>query len=570
MRSKTRMRNLFFILFLFGCATTQPVTQTDSKPVTKIVYVHDTTKLVSVVHDTVSDCVIIKAAEIKVYQDTCVPTFAINPIVGDSYKIIQDAIDFYINTGTKILLRVGDFYISKPLVIAKIVNGVYKQSSLSIEGAISAKNNPIAFARIFPMFSDGFAIGVQLGKQVSIKNISLQGKYKKSQSFNALQVDTLNFSDWGDGVCSDNVSSPYAGIVIDFASDPAFYDSVKYRPYPGLEKWYVPGMNRGGSTAVTADGVSIQNFVVGFIVTPSNQANGEIIHLYHSQIQNVKVAYALCQAQSKQCEVKDLEVWGQCHTVFDNVSYGFRHGDGAGSPMVDGVNLAGLVHQIFNLSNYTFPAVLNNVYAESLFKLGAIGGWAGAQLSNFVVDFANGTAGYPTPDFYLRGINIVNTNCQYRLYPGVQFSDNVNHARIILNNEANTFINGNTNLCPVVTGVDGKNSSPTFINYSMYYTGKNLNRNDYDSVKSIVRNQLIHVNRSNFSGYFILKNAGVSIGDLLLTNKVYEDQFSNVNGTAYPVGFVTSYSNDTVYLANVGVGLHQGDNISLWNATIKN
>lgn len=556
------MRNLFFIsLLLFvGCVTTQPTSSPPAQS-TKIVYKHDTILLPSeVLHDTIK-----LNAGVTIYSDTCVPSFPLDPIVGDSYQMIQDAIDFCINTGVKLLLRKGDFYISRPLIIARIINGVYKQSSIAIEGVISPKNSSGGYARIFPMFSDAFAIGIQQGKGISIKNIALEGKYTRARGFNALQVDTLSFADWGDGVCSENVSSVYAGIAVDFASDPASYDGVKYKMYPGLEKYYLPGMNRGGSTAITFDGLSIQNFIVGLIVTPSNQANGEIIHLYHSQIQNVKVAYALCQAQSKQCEVRDLEVWGQCHTVFDNVTYGFRHGDGAGSPAVDGVNLAGLVHQIFNMQNYTFPASFNNVYAESLFKLGQIGGWAGANLTNFSIDFTNKEPGYPSPDFYLFGINVIHYSCGYRLYPGT-----MKRARIILNNKANTFYGGYTNEPPICTGVDGINSNPTFINMSMYYPGTNLNRNNYDSIRSLTKSTNVFVDRSTFSGYFLNDTSGIKTGDVILTSKIYEDQFSNVNGTAYPVGFVSRLGKDTVYLENVGVGIHNGDVMSLWINKTKN
>lgn len=575
-------RLLSILLLLWSCATTQPTTQPTT--VTKIVYVHDSVWTVERdtvrIHDTIEnvnrDSIICYRDTINlgVYFDTCAPSIKLDPVVGDSYKMIQDAIDFYINSGIKIIPRPGDYYISQPLVIAKLVNGQYKQSSIAIEGVVSAKNSSGGYARIIPMFTNAFAIGIQQGKQVSIKNLCIQGKYTKSQFFTAIQVDTLKFSEWGDGVCSENVSSPYAGIAIDFASDPEFYDGVKYKMYPGLEKWYVPGMNRGGSTAITMDGLSIQNFIIGVIVTPSNQANGDIIGLYNSAITNVKVAYALCQQQSKTCEVKNLHIWGQAHTVFDNVTYGFRHGDGAATPYIEVVNLAGLIHQIFNIQNYTFGADIRKIYAEGLFKIGQIGGTAGVLLEGLQIDFAcgNGNGGFPMPDFFLKGTNIIHRNCMYRLYPGFQFSDNKNHARIIINDLYNTFQNGNMNLPPLVTNTNHTQpANPLFQNVSMYYGTGVLNRNDYDSIWVINRDAVMSIDKTNWTGSFLntSNSSGLKIGDLLITQSNYEDQFSNLPAYAHPIGYITKITKDSVYIGCTAWGINNGDHYMVWDTQIK-
>ncbi|MBS1599528.1 MAG: hypothetical protein JST75_14985 [Bacteroidetes bacterium] len=509
-----------------------------------------------VVTDTVREVVISIIPNAMVNKD-------LKPVIGDSYEMLQQAIDFYINTGIKIKLAAGNYYISRPLVIARVANGKYAHVALDIEGAINSKNAADGTTNIITTFTEGFGIGIQLGKSVHISNLAIQGKYVQPRSFSQISVDTLDFADWDDRVCGQNPTSPYAGIVVDFASDPAFYKNTNYKMYPGLEKWYLSGMSRSGSTQVFVEGVSIKNFIVGFIVTPSNQQNGEIIHLYHSQIGPTKVAYALCQAQSKQCEVKDLEIWETTHTVFDNVTYGFHHGDGAASPMVDGVNCAGAVHQLFNISNYSFPANFTNVFAESIFKLGQIGGTAGAHLNDFVVDFPNASAGFPSPDFYLRGDFILHTGCMYRLYGSPE------HARIILIGEKNTFVGGCSNEPPLCINTVGSNSNPVFMNMSKYYGGGSLNRNDYDSLKLINRNLAVYINRKNFSGYLLTQDKTISKGDLMVTRKQFSDQFSHITGLAYPLGFVSSISGDTVFLQNMGVGIHNGEHLMVWNSKLK-
>src|SRR5215467_1384578 len=350
----------------------------------------------------------------EVTSDTTITTIEVKPLTGDCYQALQDAINYYINTGMTIKLIPGTYHISKPLVIAKIVSGQYKQSSIYITGTMNAKNAVAgSTAIIVPMFNDAPAIAIQQGKNVRISNLSILGQFDLPGKLNQIQVDTMLFSQWDDGYCRQNLTSPYAGIAIDFASDPTYYDGKRYQMYPSLKSYYMSGMSRAGSTQIVIDGVSIRNFVVGCIITPSCQQNGDIIHIYHSQIDGCKVAYAMCQAQSKQCEVKDLEVWSPCHTIFDNVTYGYRHGDGAGSPMVDGVNVAGAIHQIFNMATYAFNGVFRNIYAEGIFKLGYVGGNAGARLDDCTFDFSSNVQGLPQPDFYMYCNNVIHTNCTY-------------------------------------------------------------------------------------------------------------------------------------------------------------
>jgi len=88
-----------------------------------------------------------------------------------------------------------------------------------------------------------------------------------------VQVDTLAFTEWSDNSVRNNTMSPYAGVVIDPFSDSAAYPSSSDL-YPGLHAYYPAGMNRSGSTDVRIEECSIANFIVGVMITPSNQQNG--------------------------------------------------------------------------------------------------------------------------------------------------------------------------------------------------------------------------------------------------------------------------------------------------------
>jgi hypothetical protein len=503
-------------------------------------------------------------------SDTSLFEVSLSPTAGDSWQEIQDAVNYYLNTGVKIRLLQGNYYISRPIVIANIQKGIYRQSSIQICGTQSAKNAPAGVtATIIPTFNNAPAIAIQQGKNITISNLAILGQFTFPNTLNPIQVDTLLFSDWDDDKCRQNASSPYAGIAIDFASDPLWYDGKRYQIYPTLKSYYLSGMSRAGSTAITVEGVSIKNFVVGMIITPSNQQNGEIIHLYHSQVEACKTGYAICQAQSKHCEIKDLECWLPVFTLFDNCSYGIRHGDGAGSPVVDGVNIAGSIHQIFQINNYVFHGSFRNIYGEGVFKIGMIGGNAGAEL-NCEVDFANSVAGVPSPDYYFYANNTVFQNCILRLYAGAVFGMRITH-----NGSNNTFIGGQQTAPPLINVYGGSPTSyPRIIGMAQYNLKEIIDESHYDtSYFNTVAT--LHVN-PHFSGWFTKGGPSVARGDIskvkpgdiVVTAKLARDIFSTMINT-YPVGYCQRVSGDTIFLTNIGVGLHDGDVITAVPCGIK-
>jgi hypothetical protein len=489
----------------------------------------------------------------------------VHPLAGDNWQMLQGAIDFCINNpGYELTLESGNYFITRPLIIAKISNGQYQQVSLAIRGSHYAKNTPGQYtANIICVFTYGFGIGIQLGKGVEIRNISIQGQYTFPNSLNLLQLDTLSSAEWNKGVGS-NPTSPYAGIVIDPFSDLTNYDSV-HLMYKGLESYYLFNMNRSGSTAINIAGCSIQNFLVGVMVTPSNQQNAELINLSDSHIEKCKSAYAFTQAQSKTNIVYDLECWGFVRTVFDGNSYGFGHGDGATCPYVDIVNIAGGVYQILDAYSNTFSISMSHIYAELLFRIGFTGGFAGAHFSDWQIDFGS-SSGFPSPDCWYFGTDITWDNCMLRVYG--------EDTRIILNG-VNSVFNGGTMSSPPICRVDPQDNvwtvpqshPPTFNHVrTYYYPNKWINSNDYDSVKLVSNKTVVHVDRSNFNGYFI-GSAGVNVGDILLIAHWLSE--TTITTFEYPLGYVTAISGDTVHLTKMGVGIHDGDAMAITVCKIK-
>ncbi len=104
-------------------------------------------------------------------------------------------------------------------------------------------------ANILPSFNNTFAIGIQSGKGVNVKNLVIRGRFAFPNQLRHTQVDTLSFAQWTDGSSSENTQSTYSGIVIDPFSDSTVYPSGSDM-YPGLHAWCPRGLGRGGSTAV--------------------------------------------------------------------------------------------------------------------------------------------------------------------------------------------------------------------------------------------------------------------------------------------------------------------------------
>ena len=540
--------------------------------------------------------------------------FGANEGSADNREAIQKGIDYILSNDhapRTLFFPAGVYRISGPLLIARFTGTGYRQASITLEGPADARDLSTGGATIMPLFNNSFAIGVQLGKGILIKDLFIRGMFHFPDRLNQIQVDTLSFSEWTDGSTRDNSVSPYSGIAIDPFSDPAAYSSEKDM-YPGLRSYYVRGLSRSGSTAVRIIGCSITDFVVGVMITPSNQQNGELIDVIDCDISNNKVAYAMGQAQSKECHVDKLKVWGATHTVFDNINFGIRHGDGAAVPMVDGVNIAGFVKQLCYIGAPSFSGTFRNVYGEGLFRLGYVGGAASLSFEDCQLDFSTQEPGLPYPDFYIAGSGASFHGCILRTY-----MDGKGY-RLVLAGNCDTYEGGTMNEPPVTVNLNGCGLCPTplFRNVMMYYAGGILGSSNYGvTIPNIVpgpSNGLgidpvyygntylfldpfagtdlayrytyhtgyertvalegtctIHTDNRGWTGYFKLPNASdtslLRKDDILLTAFLpLRDQFSWIVGATNPVGFVQRIDHDTVRLRNLAYGIREGMRLSVW------
>jgi hypothetical protein len=500
--------------------------------------------------------------------DTAQGDITVTPTGEDDYPRLQTAIDFCLShPGHRMLLAAGHFSISHPLIVAKRAGSDYAQATIDIEGVEDAKDAVDPYCtEIIPQFTNGFAIGIQQGKGCTISNIRFAGKYVLPQHLGPIQIDSLSWKGWSDGVCSDGRTNPYSAIAIDPFSDPGDYtsDTTLYQKYKGLDSFYLPGMSRSGSTAINISGCSIEGFVVGVMVTPSYQQNGDLINVADSRIDFCKVCYAYTQAQSKGNQLNDLMCWGAVRTVLDGIHFGFLRSDGSTAPFVNVMNIAGGAYELVAATSATYPVSMSNVYATQLFKIGEVNGPTPTVFNGLEVNFQLGT-GMPSPDFYFAGSDVTFTGSMLRVY-NAQTKFN----RITLNSPGNVFNGGLFSSPPVAVTGQKFSPGPTFNSVNLSYTGGVLNSNNYDSVYMLSTSLTVRVDRSNYCGYFTTANAASLIpGDVLLTAKQNEDGgvapvTVPVMNYQYPLGFVSAIGGDTVYLQNIGVGIRDNTNYPVW------
>lgn len=558
-------RILLLSLLLISCGTTQSITCptcpicTTCPPPTTITKVDSVPYPVYILQDN--------PVTLSVSIDSATPgTIWLSPsLLGDDTKQLQDAINWNIDhPGTKVMLRSdrGPFTITAPLLAISIQNGNYGQVQIDIEGNTFARNS-VAAAQIICNFTDGFGIGIMKGKGCKIINILGTGTYHFPDNQTPVSIDTMSVSAWP----HHSRTNPYAFICIDWASkknngEYKFNDS-NYQMYKGYEGYYLDSSDNGGSTSIMMEGLEIENFEVGIMNGPAMQANGEEIVLNHSRIDYCRTAYAYSQAQSKNNWIIDLMSWGNLYDVEDGLNYGFFRSDGSCAPFTDGANLAGYIHEFFEVSAQAFPVSISRVYAESLYKIGFVYyGSAGIHFTDCQFHMQSEYPNVPSPDFYYWGTNTTWSGGCIRQFNGVPTM------RIPMNSYDNVFRDITFSSYPVLSQLYNY-PQPRLDHSNLYnvYPEKIVDGNNYDSLVSMP-GTTFNVDLWDYTGYLLSPQAQqVAIGDLMVYGGNFKDE--PYQGAYMPAGYATRVSADTVFLMNIGQGIHTGDSRDIFDCKIK-
>jgi hypothetical protein len=371
----------------------------------------------------------------------------------DDIGAFELARDYVIQHPATLIIPIGNYFISRPLMLQSIVKGQYQYFTIHMSGIMPNKSASEQYlSKITCGFKSGFGIGMQLGRGIVIENITIVGQYTVPYSVTNFNIGTKKFSEWNDATITDTRYSPYAGISID--------------PYKNL-----PGNTAtSGTSDVTIQNCSIHQFVVGIALSPNGQTqNDEMINILEDNIDVVKICIAVCQDQSKTVNIKGLKVWASTYTVVDGLNYGA--GTGGGSVFCENWNIAGNCKELFNLSTSRFPLSVKDIYAESLFRIGFVGNGTGTNFVNCQLDFLTGN-GMPEADYLLIG--------QANFYGGtLRYYDSDYGHRLNLTTLSSmkfswTFRDMTFNNYPLITGVYGmpnnKWNNPLFNNVAATYT----------------------------------------------------------------------------------------------------
>jgi Pectate lyase superfamily protein len=477
--------------------------------------------------------------------------------LSDDYIAIQNACNYCIMNPafcTSVRIPVGNYHISHPIILKKVANANWQFFTIKIVGDAPAKSASNEYlSTITATFNSGFAIGIQKGRGIQIENLNISGQYTFPNTINNYNIGTTRYAAWNDGSVHDSRFAPYAGIDIDPFCDSNYITAAE--GYPEMRNQYLPGTGRGGTSGVEILQCSIHNFPVGIMLTPNGYTqNDELINIIDDNIDAVKVAIAIGQDQSKTILIENYKCWASTYTILDGLSYGA--GTGGGSVYAENWNIAGNANQLFNLNTSRFPLSAKDIFSESLFRLGYVGGGAGSNFINFEIDFLTGP-GLPEADYLLIG--------QANFYGGMlRYYDNDRGHRL-------NFVMSTMRYClmfrdmvmnnpPLISGLYGmpfnKWNQPIFDNVAGYYTPF---KNNFDTLIQITALPPV-IDRRYWVGTIYGAGLGKKaiIGDYILgeptstTCKYYDNEGYCVTRQ---IGRVTAIKGDTLILNNVGLNV---------------
>jgi hypothetical protein len=232
-------------------------------------------------------------------------------------------------------------------------------------------------------FSDRPAVAVQGARASAVRSMTICGS-----SFNYINdhdlagtspdLDDTEISNWFDPGLSANANSryaPYAGIAIDPYSGTqpgTHYPDVTYPPAAQTGGSAITGQyGKAYSSGVIIEDVEISGFNVGVVIQPCDaDGNGDFVKLNRIYIEYCPYGISAGNSQGRNVEINGE--FSRIHTCLVNAVHGRQIGKFGG--YIRNVSLFDVI-QIFDFgaADYAGPINIDNLYAESLWKLGRYG-----------------------------------------------------------------------------------------------------------------------------------------------------------------------------------------------------
>jgi hypothetical protein len=454
--------------------------------------------------------------------------FGAKPDGNDCARALQATIDCCIANGSAVnefFLPDGTYTCNSPLIQMNWNPGssTYAFHMIKMTGTNTFSSADGFGSTIdFSGRKDSFGIGVQLGKGASISGIKLIGGFNYSFP-GAYSFYSSSFSQMTDGVSRDTTYSPNSGIVVDpfGASIPADGGWPNNDAYSIPLSTYYRGSGGAGSTGTCLDQVYIRNFVIGVISSPNGStANAEELDMNRMQFGNMKICIVSCQSQEKNNCCRMVEAWGVIGCFFVTGIYGAAS---PGSYFFSQLNFAGFCNQmVYNPEQSYFPTMWQNIYFESLGKLGTITGTDSATIRDSTLNFATLTAEVlQYPDGQISGQGIYFENCQIRMF-GQNSPVTINAV-----NGPLYFSNCSFDVPPFYNE-DYNQGYCSFSNCNVAGTNFLMNPNDMQTISG-----------PSFSNTFAYGNIKVKIGNPQGATRIYNIKSSNP-ATRFPINRTTS------------------------------
>lgn len=338
----------------------------------------------------------------------------------DDQPACQKSIDTVVANQSKVkdvFFPAGSYLLGAPLIIYKWNGTAYQQVTINLIGEFDYCGTEPNGTRLYLNFRNTFAIGVQLGKSCRIEGFIILGQFTPPPVDSAGEWFRLTLEEFTDGLSRDARYSPYSGIVIDpFRNS---NDIPSDGGYPGLTSFYRGPGGTNGSTGTYIRDCYILNVVIGVMNSPNGVTlNGELTFVERCQFSNVKICVTGTQDQEKANKIYDLMCWQNTHTIFATGIYGIAV---PGNWYVEIVNLAGAINQIvYNNGLGFYPSHFEKIFAESVGKIGFLGGDGQSSFKHSVIDLQriDPGGGYTNGsyDWSIVGFNCLFESCVIRYY----------------------------------------------------------------------------------------------------------------------------------------------------------
>lgn len=508
-----------------------------------------------------------------------IPDDAFSDAVG-----VQAAINYAMTQpGSNVVsLPAGNLIIDQPLVVFKDENndGAPEFVSITIRGNTSAYAGISGVTNLQFTNTDGFCIGVQLGRKVTIENLAFTGT-ANNHTFSIEEIIENDDAAWAGGM-RNNVFSPHSAIVI----DPFHQNVLAGDRYPGLDSYYDGTSATGGSSFVHIEGCAFYRFVNGIMVSPNGTTqNCDNITATYVNGSALKNFWSTGQSQSRDNQITNLYTTGGIQHIVQCS----EHGDGIGTaPVLDKSSIAGGTKYVSRISGGFDGFRVTSSSFESIWGLGTGGTLIHSYVGCTMKFLTHGdtTSRYCPVLLDTENASFVNCNIKYfsngTIAPGFGF-DVQNLSFWGCEFEGGFPINNFTNTGgDQLNEVEMRNCDFGFIGGELNFELRDMpNGNNNRKLLAgggVVQDtqvgpieDVISTNESNTFHLVLLESADLQndvitttqpekykVGDILISLNVLGDPYGQSGGARNSIGEVASISGNEVQLESVPYGVTEG------------